>query len=302
MNRAYYNDFDPFVCEWLRNLIAAGHIPEGDVDGRSITEVDPGDLAGYTQCHFFAGIAGWSLALRLAGVPDLECWTGSCPCQPFSAAGGRKGTADERHLFPVWFNLIRQCKPDTIFGEQVDSAIGHGWLDIVFGDLEGEGYACGAAVLGAHSVGAPHKRQRLYWVADSQGVGLEGGRGTDIPGCATGGSTQGELAGGPGHSGVLDGELDAPGCPGPGVVRGDEYAQRRGTLGGFWADAEWLPCRDGKYRPIEPGTFPLADGVPSRVGQLRAYGNAIVPQVAAEFVRQWTIANRPGRMSHLEEK
>src|SRR5208282_4941276 len=108
MSRAYYNDFNPFACEWLRNLMAADLIPAGDVDGRSIKDVTPGDLSGYTQCHFFAGIAGWSLALRLAGFPDLECWTGSCPCQPFSAAGGRKGTADERHLFPVWFNLIRQ--------------------------------------------------------------------------------------------------------------------------------------------------------------------------------------------------
>ena len=55
----------------------------------------------------------------------------------------------------------------------------------------------------------------------------------------------------------------------------------------FWADCEWLPCRDGKWRPVEPGTFPLAHGVPVRLGRLRGYGNAIVPQVAAEVIRAY---------------
>jgi DNA (cytosine-5)-methyltransferase 1 len=57
-----------------------------------------------------------------------------------------------------------------------------------------------------------------------------------------------------------------------------------GPTNGFWRDADWLLCRDGKWRPVEPGTSPLAHGVPGRVGQLRAYGNAIVPQVAAEVI------------------
>ena len=85
---AYYNENNRFAAQWLRNLIAAGDIAPGDVDERSITEVRPDDLRGYTQCHFFAGIGGWSAALRLAGWPDdRPVWTGSCPCQPFSAAG-----------------------------------------------------------------------------------------------------------------------------------------------------------------------------------------------------------------------
>ena len=84
----YYNEFDPYAAQWLRNLIAAGHLPAGEVDERSIVDVQPNDLDGYRQCHFFAGIGGWSLAARLAGWPDdRELWTGSCPCQPFSAAG-----------------------------------------------------------------------------------------------------------------------------------------------------------------------------------------------------------------------
>lgn len=162
----YYNEFDPKAAAWLRELIRAGAIPAGDVDTRSICDVRPEDLRGYTQCHFFAGIGGWSYALQLAGWPsDRPVWTGSCPCQPYSTAGKQLGEKDERNLWPVFFNLIRECRPERAFGEQVANAIGHGWLDGISADLEKEGYTCGACVLGAHSVSAPHIRQRLYWVA-----------------------------------------------------------------------------------------------------------------------------------------
>ena len=87
--KVYYNDNELFVVQWLRNLIAAGHLPAGDVDERPIQEVQADDLKGYTQCHFFAGIGGWALALQLAGW-DGSVWTGSCPCQPFSTAGKGK--------------------------------------------------------------------------------------------------------------------------------------------------------------------------------------------------------------------
>ena len=167
----YYNEFDPKAAAWLQELISAGAIPAGDVDARSICDVRPEDLRGYTQCHFFAGIVGWSYALQLAGWPeDQPVWTGSCPCQPYSTAGKQLGEKDERNLWPVFFNLIRECRPERAFGEQVANAIGHGWLDGISADLEKEGYACGACVLGAHSVGAPHIRKRLYWVAHSERV------------------------------------------------------------------------------------------------------------------------------------
>lgn len=166
---AYYNEFDPYAADWLESLAATGEIESGTIDRRSIHDVQATDVAAYKRCHFFAGVAGWELALRLAGWPtEREVWTGSCPCQPYSSAGKGLGDADERNLWPVWFPLIRECRPATIFGEQVARAIRHGWLDRVFADLEGEGYACGAVVLGAHSVGAPHIRQRLFWMAKSE--------------------------------------------------------------------------------------------------------------------------------------
>ena len=168
MHKAYYNEHDPKAAAWLRELIKQGLIAPGDVDERSIEDVLPSELAGYTQCHFFAGIGVWSHALRQAGWPDdRPVWTGSCPCQPFSAAGKRGGTSDERHLWPAFYWLISQCKPDVVFGEQVASKDGLAWLDTVQDDMEAAGYAIGAVDLCAASVGAPHIRQRLYFVAES---------------------------------------------------------------------------------------------------------------------------------------
>jgi DNA (cytosine-5)-methyltransferase 1 len=159
---AYYNEIEPYAVQWLRNLIDAGLIAKGHVDDRDIRDVTPGDLAGYTQCHFFAGIGGWSLALRQAGWPDdRPVWTGSCPCQPFSAAGKGAGFTDERHVWPDWFHLISVCKPPAIYGEQVASSDGLNWFDLVRADLEAAGYAVAGADLCAAGIGAPHIRQRL---------------------------------------------------------------------------------------------------------------------------------------------
>src|SRR5438093_490485 len=83
---AWYNDSDPFVCEWVRNLMKANLIAPGVVDERSIEDIHPEELREFAQAHFFCGIATWSYALRQAGFPDdRPVWTGSCPCQPFSS-------------------------------------------------------------------------------------------------------------------------------------------------------------------------------------------------------------------------
>jgi DNA (cytosine-5)-methyltransferase 1 len=293
-----YNELDPFAVEWLRNLAQAGHIAPGTVDARSIKEIQPDDVRPLVQFHAFAGIGAWSYALRLAGWPDdLPVWTGSCPCQPFSSAGKRGGFDDKRHLWPEWFRLIRECRPPVVFGEQVASPDGLKWFDAVSADLEAEGYAVGAADLCAAGVGAPHIRQRLYFVAVSgeqrrRGLGLHLRERGPLA-CvseALGGGAAGLVgdAGSPGvgrdPGGVLSAEGKGEGERGAvGGVLNEPFAP--GPTNGFWANAEWLPCRDGKVRPVEPGTFPLAHGIAGRVGRLRAYGNAISPQVAAAFIR-----------------
>ena len=301
---AYYNEIEPFAAQWLRNLIEAGHIAPGDVDERSIVDIRPSELAGYTQCHFFAGIGVWSYALRLAGWPDERpVWTGSCPCQPFSAAGKGGGFDDERHLWPAFHHLIRECRPPVVLGEQVASKDGLAWLDLVQADLEGTGYASAAVDLCAAGVGAPHIRQRLWWVgerladADQQQWNGRGDAGPRWRGEPTDDGGSGRLAdaecvGRERREGVSAGrEHDRKNA---GWVEGDDGPVSVGQTGdgprrprpadGFWRDADWLFCRDGKWRPVEPGTFPLAHGAPARVGRLRAYGNAIVAQAAATFI------------------
>ena len=285
--RALYADREPYVAAWLRNLVAAGALPPGDVDDRDINDLTGGDVDGYEQVHLFAGIGGWPLALRMAGWPaGREVWTGSCPCQPFSCAGKRKGTDDERHLWPAFQRLIAECRPATVFGEQVASRDGREWLAGVRADLQELGYAVGCADLPAASVGAPHKRQRLWWVADA--IGGDGRAGIAARNVGDGQDAgRAQADGEPATCGKDRGMDDADGARPQGcrLHTGEHPDQRPTRQASPWDNAVWLPCSDGKARRTQPGIHPLAHGVPCRVGRIRAYGNAIVPQVAAAFVR-----------------
>lgn len=250
--RVYYNEWDKPTAQWLRNLSAAGQVSPGIVDERDIRTVRAADVSGYERVHFFAGIGGWDYALAIAGWPERrEVWTASCPCQPFSTAGKGQGEEDPRHLWPATFRLIRECRPATVFGEQVADAIEQGWIDRVFDDLEGEGYACGQAVLPACGVGAPEVRKRLYWVADAAG---ERGRRRDA---------------------LEAGRGQEPRGPGADILRPawPDHAGRSSTL------AVTDVCAPSY-------------GLPGRVGRLRAYGNSIVPQVAAEFIKAFLEAEQ----------
>lgn len=170
---AFYNEIDPAAAHVLRALIDDGVIAPGVVDTRSIKDLTPDDLDGYTQCHFFAGGGLWSVAARLAGwADDRPLWTGSCPCQPFSAAGKGGGVNDPRHLWPDFFRLIRACRPPVVMGEQVAGAPGYGWFDGVRADLAGEGFASRVVDIPACAVDAPHIRQRLYWIAVEHAASL----------------------------------------------------------------------------------------------------------------------------------
>ncbi len=484
---AYYNEFDPKAAAWLRELIKRGLIADGEVDDRSILDVQPDELRGFTQCHFFAGIGGWSYALRLAGWPDdRPVWTGSPPCQPFSAAGAGLGRSDARHLAPHFISLVRACRPRVLFGEQVASAAVFGkaasgarkaaarapewaWLDDLQDRLEAAHYAVGASDIPAAGIGGFHIRQRTFFgaidgladtkiskcqqsgnprsgrtgladggddacgLADTAHSGRReerandrgraignrkegraagyGTSGADMRLADTGdeGLQRGERSGSAGSEGTPSGygpkcsgpirlaDADSGRQPGSGVLgqpcnpapegdrevdraidacggggladtdsrerdglteqrglerngrdagraqgecesepfgghdrladtasgfvgherqqHGGEYGlqpQDRGAFGegrggpqhsgldgvvnaGWpgadqnpWRDPDWLFCRDGKWRPVEPGTFPLAHGIPARVVRLRGYGNAIVPQAAAKFIEAFT--------------
>ena len=313
---AYYNEIDPFAAQWLRNLIASGHIAPGEVDERSIEDVTPDDLRGFTQCHFFAGIGVWSHSLRLAGWPDDKpVWTGSCPCQPFSAAGKGDGFDDERHLWPHFFHLISECRPQHVFGEQVASGNANTWFDLVQADLEGVGYAFGLVPFTSAGIGAPHIRERAYWVANSGGERLnridsllqrqESGRVTKSVLEASRDRNAGSVANTNSERSQRERENSNQERWEGSDVR--QTGLRCGTgfsstleVNGFWRDADWLFCRDGQWRPVESGTFPLvarfakslghgksslrAMAGRNRTGRLKGYGNAINAQAAAAFI------------------
>lgn len=239
----YYNENNPRTAAWLRELINHGCVPRGVVDERSIEDVRPSELAGYAQCHFFAGIGGWALALRLAGWPDDKpVWTGSCPCQPFSTAGEGKGVADERHLWPAFKWQIEQRKPAIVFGEQVASKAGREWFGGVRDDLEALAYQVGCADLCAPSVRAVHQRARLWWFANAAGIHGE-------------------------SWGVLE----------KGAERGAPFSARRiprvEVAGGRWRCAAW------------PGSLPtLVRSSNGLSAALHGFGNAVIPQLGAEFI------------------
>jgi|TARA_R100001530_G_C4287275_1_gene147118 DNA (cytosine-5)-methyltransferase 1 len=275
----YYNENDSFSAQWLNELIKEGLIAKGIVDTRSIKDVEAKDLKEFKQCHFFAGIGGWAYATRLAEwEDDRPVWTGSPPCQPFSVAGKQKGTEDKRHLWPTWFNLIKECRPSTIFGEQVASSVRHGWLDTLQEDLEAENYACGSIVLPASSVGAFHKRDRVWFVAHSDSTAKAS---------IFGNSAKKER--------VQEKKRESKYCTNV-SPRGSESDERQGVRRSIrilpkgeysiWSEVQPVQCKDGKTRliPTEPALFPLVDGVSNRMGILRGTGNAIVPQVAAKII------------------
>lgn len=310
--RDYYNEFDPYAAQWLRNLISEGLIPPGYVDERSIVDVQPDDLRGFRRCHFFAGLGGWPFALSVAGWPDdRSVWTGSCPCQPFSVSGKRKGFADERHLWPVFRGLIEVGRPPVLIGEQVARA--PEWLNLVRGDLVEMGYAVGAIPMEAASADADHFRDRYWFVADRDGSGSEPRQ--PAPSSARHGRTALSDGGDDSVRHMADsyrqrsqitvrqptdvGPELAP-AAGDGVCAlvdrpsfgwGEGWTEHEFRSRGFSSavasidGCQYLECPDGKWRRLPPpGVRWLGTRIPARVDKLRAIGNAIDHRPAAQFI------------------
>jgi DNA (cytosine-5)-methyltransferase 1 len=280
----YYNEFNKQKAAWLRHLIEEGVIAHGFVDERPIQAVQPEDLDGFVQCHFFAGIGLWSLCLRNAGWPDdRPVWTGSCPCGPFSKAGNRLGFDDPRHLWPQWFRLILERRPVVLFGEQSDEALS--WLDLVQADLESRGYAVGPAVIPAAGYGGAHGRHRIGFVADADNTEWWTERAPWNDGrWPAAGRIQSHnhaeddliarrLADANSAGRIRLEERDKFQAARLSAPRGGDN-DGRGAVRGL-AAADFLFCRDDRWRPVEPGTFPLVDADSGGVELLRGYGDAI---------------------------
>lgn len=288
-NFAYYSENDPSAAQWLRNLMKAGLIMSGHVDERSISDVQPDDLAGFIRCSFFSGIGGWDLSLQLAKWPETrEVWHGSPPCQPFSVAGKGGGADDPRHLWPDFFRLISARRPVAIFGENVAAAIGKGWIDGVLSDLEGIGYSARAFSIPACATNAPHRRDRLWFVA-----------GYGIMADSDHAERRADMA-----------NRNDFNWNGPGRQKEANNIEERGS----WNNSAWIVGPDGKARRVgmrvrglsnglsesmarlragqadqeEYEMIPLlAHGERGRAAKLRGLGNAIVPAIGAEIIKAW---------------
>ncbi len=204
-------------------------------------------------------------------LPPVDVICGGFPCQPFSAAGKRCGAEDDRNLWPEFRRIVEEVRPRWVVAENVPGLIKL-YLDTVLSDLEGLGYTTGQVVIPAVAFDAPHRRDRLWIVANSDTAGLEkrqsksSHNGTKQPAIKRGSAmanTSGAKSNG-WHNGAEWGQ------------RGQGNASQNGGSGGRVEDVGW---------PIEPPVGRVAHGIPRRVDRLRALGNAVVPQAAEHIGR-----------------
>lgn len=196
----------------------------------------------------------------------IDLLTGGFPCQPFSNAGKQKGKEDDRYLWPTMLEIIAQQRPTWIIGENVPGIIGMA-LDQVLLDLENQSYASRTFIVPACGTDAPHRRDRIWIVANSQGERLEGR--IDVE------DQQKEdvrlLSARPGER---SGTRPVANTSRKLLHRGGPRAKQNGRS----------ESADSSQWPAEPGVGRVANGIPSQVDRLRGLGNAIVPQVAANLM------------------
>jgi len=273
--------------------------------------------AAMNHVDLFSGIGGFALAARWAGIQTVQfveidkfcqkvlnknfpgvpihndittfngtkysnvfLLTGGFPCQPFSCAGKRRGKEDDRYLWPEMLRVISETRPHWVIGENVAGFVSMG-LDGCISDLEREGYEVQAFVIPACAVNAPHRRDRVWIVANNIGgrrrekrecrsvEAMDGGRpdntmSVEESDCHAPDTINQRLQG-----------CERPGSHGEGQAAHGSITERNNTWDEPWIEAATRLCRvdDGLPRQVD------------RVNRLKALGNAIVPQVAYEIMK-----------------
>ena len=217
------------------------------------------------------------------GIESPEVITGGFPCQPFSVAGRRKGTSDNRYLWPEMFRIIKEFKPRWVIGENVRgiTSIQDGMVfENVCTDLEGEGYEVRAFNIPAASVGAPHKRERIWIVANSRR------------------SIRGEQSAWDKESSRSGTHEKTEWSCNTSKIRGSSERTKtmaNASTGRRTSQEKQISTRGDSFEhqswwEAEPNVGRVADGLPGRIYRLRALGNSIVPQIAEEIGRAIKLA------------
>ncbi len=216
------------------------------------------------------------------GLQTVDLISGGFPCQPFSVAGNQKGKRDERYLWPEMQRVIREIKPTWVLGENVSGILRIAGRTVCE-DLEREGYAVTVFNFEAAAVGAPHRRNRVFFVAYANSQGLQGRNSEIMRECA------GEQFVGEGSTSVANIDVCNPASQGfqdranqemgksekePQLERPNRWAVEP-NVGGV---ASRLPCWLDGYWRVEPNIPRVATGVKNRVDRLKCLGNAVVPQ------------------------
>jgi len=233
-----------------------------------------------------------------------EVITGGFPCQPFSVAGRQKGTGDNRYLWPQMFRVIKEFKPRWIIAENVRGIINiqHGMVfERVHTDLESQGYETQTFIIPAAGVGAPHRRDRVWIVANSRRTirGEQSSRNKEGIGSGTSQETKRSA-----DSDSVTRSSEREKIMADSNVNREKWNQSENRKGSRLeqsskavANSKRVYVQGQQDRPrqeqsrrsgwwdIEPDVGRVADGVQGRIYRLKGLGNSIIPQIAEEIGR-----------------
>jgi DNA (cytosine-5)-methyltransferase 1 len=224
----------------------------------------------------------------------IDILTGGFPCQPFSQAGKRKGTEDDRHLWPEMLRAIKEIKPTWVVGENVYGIVN--WnrglvFDQVQTDLENEGYEIQPVILPAGSIEAPHKRERVWFIAynnqrDREKIGFQTGREEYLESNGRNGNDSNSKS--HGHRRGKNKQLP---------IRERKLFQGEQKRSKIRSEVEGCSRKPGRFEnfPTQPPVCSGDDELSSRLDNItfpkwrnesiKGYGNAVVPQLVYEIFK-----------------